>query len=194
MTSKVPTAKDGNATDADVEAAIAALSTADLLRLQSIADRRARALMRFGLGWTGADLLQEALTRAVAGQKRWPKSVKFVTYLIQSMRNIAGHSRDAAGEELTGLGAPGEGEHVRDGAIAASSVHDIERQAAAHECLRKINDIFGDDVEVQLVLDGLAETMSGPQIQQALNITPTDYNTIMKRLRRGIARDKGWRP
>ena len=50
-----------------------------------------------------------------------------------------------------------------------------------------------DQTALMTALDGLAEGAKGPDIQKDLGITPTQYETIMLRMRRGIDRKAGWR-
>ena len=89
----------------------------------------------------------------------------------------------------------GAGEDVAlDGVDLRSSVPDGLRVAAAHEQLCTIGQRFEKDDEVGLVLEGLASGMKGPEIQDDLGITATEYETIMTRLRRGVDRKEGWRP
>ena len=44
--------------------------------------------------------------------------------------------------------------------------------------------LFADDDDVTLVLEALAQEMTGPEIQDDLGISKTEYETIMKRMRR----------
>lgn len=64
---------------------------------------------------------------------------------------------------------------------------------AAQQQIDAIRAAFEGDDEVLLVIDGLAEGAKGPDIQKDLGITPTEYETIMLRMRRGIDRKPGWR-
>jgi hypothetical protein len=81
-----------------------------------------------------------------------------------------------------------------DGVTLVSQYGDPERAAAVLEQFAKIEKKFTNDPEVALVLDGLASGMKGPEIQHDLQITETQYETIMTRLRRGVDREQGWRP
>jgi hypothetical protein len=53
---------------------------------------------------------------------------------------------------------------------------------------------FADDDVVQLVIEGLATEMKGPEIQAALGISQREFETAMTRLRRSVDREEGWRP
>jgi len=193
MGPKNATPAEEYATDEEVVAAIRSLSAADLIRLGKYAAYRARAL--FGLGMGGDDLLQEAIQRTVKGTRRWRrKKVKFVTHLYKTIKSVSDH----AGDELKGghvVAATAEDSDGRlDGVALLSHIMDPECAAAAAEQVAKIEKKFASDTEVGLLLDGLSKGMSGPEIQQDLQISVNDYETIMTRLRRGVDRERGWRP
>jgi hypothetical protein len=182
------------ASDEEVIAAIGSLSTADTLRISRVAAFRAAALAGLGLGMSADDLIQEAVIRTIKGDRRWRKSVRFVTHLTKTIRSIAGHAPD---ELRGGAILPATSEDVGgrlDGVALTTRLPDPERAAAASQQLGRIVHRFGKDAEVLLVLEQLASGTPGPEIQAALGITQTEYETIMTRLRRGVDRREGWRP
>lgn len=183
MASKKVTPPGEYATDSEVEAAIRALSDTDAVRLGRFATFRARGLAGRGLGLNGDDLLQEAIKRTLDGDRHWRKTVTFVKHLIETMRSIASHAAEAE-DPKRGL----------DGVELRSQLPDGERVAAAAEQFRKIGEKFDGDDEVGLLLEGLKTGMTGPEIQRDLNLTETEFETIMIRLRRGVDRREGWRP
>ena len=75
-----------------------------------------------------------------------------------------------------------------------SRIPDPERLAAAREQLEKVDKKFAGDDLVGLVVEGLSTGMKGPEIQQDLGITETQFETAMTKLRRGVDRNGGWRP
>ncbi|MFZ5894764.1 MAG: hypothetical protein ACOY0T_27115 [Myxococcota bacterium] len=194
MASRKETRAEDYGTDADVEAAIRALSDADSLRLRRVAEFRVRALAGLGLGIDGDDLLQEALARTLDGKRQWRKSISFVRHLMETMRSIASHARDSMKACNAILDASEDAASTADGLPLKSHMGDGERIAAANEQLAKICQVFKDDDEVGLVMQGLANEMKGPEIQQDLGLNETQYETIMTRLRRGVDRKNGWRP
>lgn len=194
MGSKKVTPAGEYATDDEVVAAVRALTDADGIRLAKVAGFRARALAGTGLGLSAEDLLQEAINRTLGGARRWRKKVPFVTHLSKTIRSISSHAPD----ELKGavvLPASNEDADGRlDGVALVSQFSDPEHGAAVLEQFTKVEKKFANDTEVALVLQGLASGMKGPEIQLDLNITETQYETIMTRLRRGVDREQGWRP
>jgi hypothetical protein len=183
------------ATDEEVVAAIRSLTDADGVRLSKIASFRARGLAGLGLGLSADDLLQEAIKRTLGRARRWRKKVPFVMHLSKTIRSISSHAPEELKDGVvvpTGGGEDSEGRV--DGVVLVAQLGDPERAAAVLEQFTKIEKKFTNDPEVALVLEGLASGMNGPEIQHDLQITETQYETIMIRLRRGVDREQGWRP
>jgi hypothetical protein len=186
---------DEYATDAEVEAAIRALSDIQLVRLGKVASFRARALAGLGFGISAEDLLQEAICRSIAGVRHWRKTVVTIDkHLIETMRSISDHAPDELAGASVVSGTIEDDRGYLDGVPLRSADLDGEWTAAAKEQLEKIALIFVDDDEVNLVVEGLGAGLNGPDIQADLKITPNQYETIMTRLRRGLDRKEGWRP
>jgi hypothetical protein len=195
MGSKKATPDEEYATDKDVVAAIRSLTDADGIRLGKIAHFRARGLAGLGLGLSADDLLQEAIKRTLAGARRWRKKVPFVMHLSKTIRSISSHAPEELKDGMVVPAACRDASDGRlDGVTLVSQYGDPERAAAVLEQFAKIEKKFTNDPEVALVLDGLASGMKGPEIQHDLQITETQYETIMTRLRRGVDREQGWRP
>ena len=72
-------------TTVDIACAIHSLSDADLVRLKALARLWARGLPG-GLGW--ADVLHEAIARALEGSRKWPPDVPILAFLSGIMRSI----------------------------------------------------------------------------------------------------------
>ncbi len=78
----------------EVRDAVAALTTADLLRLQRIG-----AIYGASIGVEGMDLVNEAISRALSGVRGCPRDVSFVVFLRNAMRSIASSERAKVKEE-----------------------------------------------------------------------------------------------
>jgi len=193
-TKTTPAASAGAASQAEVEDAVGGLSNADALRLAKVGDTFAAKLVAVGLGINGDDLLREAIKRTWAGTRHWKRNkVTFARHLIATMRSMASHAYD----KVTGASVVPALEDIDDavinGVVITSTEVDSRRRVAAQQQIDGIRAAFEGDDEVLLVIDGLAEGAKGPDIQKDLGITPTEYETIMLRLRRGIDRKAGWR-
>lgn len=193
MTPKSP-ASGEYATEGEVEAAIHALSHADLLRLGRVGERFAASLRVHGVGVDGEDLLQTAIGKTWSGDRKWPKKVKLLTHLISTMSSIASHAKKKHKcVEPSDIAAEG-GDEVSDPSPFRARTMGPEVEAAAHEQLARIREQFADDDEATLVIEGHADGLNGPAIQTDLGITQRQYETIMTRIRRGLDRKLGWRP
>ena len=185
MSSKLPSPKE-HATEAEIEAAISALTLAELEQLGNVAEFYARALSARGAGISGDDLVQEAIIRTCTGKRRWPTSVRFITYLLATVRSIASAAmKKLKDQRLTALD-PSEDEIGNE--LAARLIPDLGHHARVVAETERIEQLFADDERVLLLMEGLKDGMLGPALQVALKLSKTEYETAMKRLRRGARR------
>lgn len=193
-TQTTPAASAGVASQAEVEDAVGGLSNADALRLVKVGDAFARKLVAGGLGINGDDLLREAIKRTWAGRRHWKKNkVTFARHLIATMRSMASHAYDKVAGACAVPALEDIDDAVINGVVVTSTEVDSRRRVAAQQQIDAIRAAFEGDDEVLLVIDDLAEGAKGPDIQKDLGITPTEYETIMLRMRRRIDRKAGWR-
>jgi DNA-directed RNA polymerase specialized sigma24 family protein len=171
-------------TTADIARAIHALSNADLVRLKALARLWARGLPA-GVGW--ADVLHEAIARALDGSRKWPPGVPILAFLSGIMRSICEDQwrrarREAEvlvrDEELTDVCAFGE--------EVKSPSH--ERVVAAAQSLAVIDRLFAGDPQAQKVIAGLAEGLTPPEICKRYGMSEREYDTTRKRMRRALLR------
>jgi DNA-directed RNA polymerase specialized sigma24 family protein len=162
------------ATRQELETALARLSTEELTKLQVLASVRATGLAH--MDW--ADLLQEAIVRALSGSRAWPRDVPLLAFLAQTMRSVANESwlgmqrADAAFVEIES---------------ADAQPLDPEREAAAAEALQRLNALFVGDPDTLAVLEGMALGSAPAEIQRQYAITPQRYAAAQKRIRRRLA-------
>ena len=182
------------ATPAEVVAAIEALKPTELLRLRSYARFRMRALRQAVLGRNEEDLMSEAITATLAGTRRWNKeAVDMVGHLCGIMRSLSSHwaAHAAASDEVAWLGPPGsEPGAATTGAGRDSSTAqpDAERELVARQEVARIRAHFRQDHSVTEVLNAFEIGMKGPEIKSALGLSQREYETVLKRLRRGVER------
>jgi len=167
-------------TTVDVARAIHALSSADLVRLKALARLWTRG--QDALGWS--DVLHEAIARALGGARRWPPGVPIVAFLSGIMRSICeDHWRRARREGQ--LIAREEDVADLGGEDAAS---DPERTLAAAQALAAVNDLFAGDAVALMVIAGLSDGLSPPEICRLYGLTERDYDTTRRRMRRALLR------
>jgi DNA-directed RNA polymerase specialized sigma24 family protein len=172
---------DSAGSAAAVSRALAALSEIDLLRLRALARLRARGLPP-GIDWS--DLLNEALARALDGSRQWPPGVPFLVFLAGVMRSVCDEvwrrrRREAA---LLAFGAEAD---ARDVACQAA---DQERVLAACEAVAAIHRLFAGDRVALLIVAGLANGQSAEDIRVLHGMTPAEYNSARRRMRRALLR------
>ncbi len=175
------------ATGAEVMAALEALTPAALVRLKMFAGYRMRVAR--APGRTSDDLMSEALTATLGGARRWNKaSVDFTGHLCGVMRSISSHWR--AQQDTGEVAWPEAGsDAVRSMTFdVPGSSPDAERAMIAAQEVAAIRDFFAGDDRVLAVIDALGDGFTGPEIKAALRLAQKDYETVLKRLRRGVER------
>jgi DNA-directed RNA polymerase specialized sigma24 family protein len=172
--------------------ALQALSEADRLRLLRFAEWRVKGMGRAAGGRAADDLLSEACLRVCEGRRRWdPQRVSFVGFMFGVMRSISSHWGEQSFDDEARLACELRSDEVEADPLedAPSESPDVGRaRATGRAKLDEINEFFSDDPEVQLVIEGLAEGMTGPEMQTALGLSQKCYAAAFKRMRRGANR------
>ena len=178
----------------EVLAAPDGLTPLDLARLDAIERRYLN-----GTDFAEGDLLQEAMCAALFEEKKCPRSVRFIAFLVQSMRNIAGHRRDrllqqvpiedaTVGERKSKFEPKDSGPSPEDAAIRA------EQARRAFEVWAKLDPQYSSDEEMGMVLLGWENDMRGEALRDFVGIDHARLDYVIKKIRR-IARrayPKGW--
>jgi DNA-directed RNA polymerase specialized sigma24 family protein len=170
----------GQAKRAEIEQALFDLKDADLLRLQRFARLRARLVP--SMGWE--DLLQEAIARLLDGRRKWPRSVKFVAFMRQTVRSIAN-------EQWRRSQRAPEHAEFNDEALVQKELQtalEPERAFVASNLLDEINAVFAADPGALAVLSGLAAGESPQEIRARSKMSKIQYASAQKRIRRGLTR------
>src|SRR5439155_15480521 len=91
---KGPRTDQTPATPLEIEDALGALTTAQLVRLEKTAAYRHRSLGNRGAGRNELDLLTDAIIAALEGRRKWINSnCDFPTFLRSTIRSLASHIR-----------------------------------------------------------------------------------------------------
>jgi hypothetical protein len=198
-------APDVVATEAEVEAAIRALTAPQLLRLEKYARWRVRTLgsSKSG-GQNHVDLLGEAVMATLDPERRaWKKGkVDFVWHLRSTMKSLSSHwGHKKRGEIAASLlereDEDGQVSSVLDAAATTDpspdetleSAEEFEWKKRAVEAIEKM---FEGDKIVSEVVEGIKAGMTGPEIREVLGLSQTEYETAMKRLRRRVRKEIDW--
>jgi DNA-directed RNA polymerase specialized sigma24 family protein len=170
---------------AEVREAISRLSDAAWLRLRKVAHALARHRRL-----EPEDLLQEAFTRALEGSRQCPRNVEVVRFLAEAMRSIASDALKARRRSPEGHAADGDDE-------ARETLEDVpdsgptaeERLSSAQETAqrrRAVLGLFADDATAQLMVEGVMLGMEGEELRELVGLTPTDFASKRRLVRRRI--------
>lgn len=184
---RVPEEKAASAEE--VRAAIEGLSVAQLVRFKRYAEWKIKGLGRRGLGRGHVDLLQEAITSTLAGDRHWNKTVDFSRHLLGAMSSIASNwakKVDPAEARLESelIHQNAEGKEVNPLVSVPAPDPSPERQVSVKQQFEEIEKLLAGDQVAKEVFGGLRARMTGPEIQEALGISKTEFETTVKRIYR----------
>jgi len=173
----------------EIREALDALSSAEHLRLGVAAQR-----LCAGTGFTGGELLNEAVVRLLSGERSCKRALPMVVLLYGAMRSITWSSRSATKTDPLRLGATGTdalADLVQPGRMIDEVLVD---QADYRQRLAALESLFTEDDEAFYVVMADADGTSAAQAREQLGLTEVAYATIRKRIRRAInkAYPRGW--
>jgi CheY-like chemotaxis protein len=183
------------ATREEVDRAINALTSSELLRLKRYGD--GRVYLSQGTDYrTGQDLLQEAKRLTVEGHRRWNKRVTFFTHLIGVMRSITRRRKgdsallacdtfeeDAEGQEYCRFDNVAASDRDQCFGYASSEYDAADQRLIAKETMNRIFGRFQDDPEALLVLQGWSEGIKKKEIMQEHGLSENQHRAAVKRIR-----------
>ena len=147
-------------------------------------------------------LINETVSRFLAGSRTWPTGVAFLPCFCNAMKSIANGERGLIRHDyefqVSDLVPPDiESDNARNDPVvgdaskvdsAESCVLREERRQAAAADLERLEDFFKNDDEVKWVLMGIEDGLSAADVQAISRMSKTIYETARTRLRRGRAR------
>lgn len=143
---------------------------------------RGSTFLSFVNGFDSADdLLQEAVVRALEGRRKCPRGLPMVVFLFKSMSSIANSvakARKRSGIVLLADVVEEEDVHL------PGQAYDPEDVVAAQEALARIDGLFKDDIDVQILIEELAKGLRGEALRASLGVTETELDTMRKRMHR----------
>ena len=184
------------ASEEEVVAAIEALTPEDLRRLNWYARKMVEALRRKSLGRDAKDLLQEAVTATLARERLWNKeAVDFVGHLLGVVRSTAWAWRrrfdaDEPYLESEVVRTYPDGKEVNPMVNATSPALDARRVTKTKDHLDHIETLLAGRPLAVLIVAGLRDKMTGPEIKEELGISQTELETEMKWVRRTVRADR----
>ena len=171
------------ATDAEVDAALNALSEPDYAKLMMIAASFCRQRRLSRSACEPHELLNQAVLKTLECEegKRWNKKISMVRHLDRAMENISGH---LVRERMRLVAFP-DGLRPTGDELKASQPVDARAEAAKVSAL--LQSVFGDDELAKEVFVFRAEGLRPEDIQQRLKIDHQKYESTNRRILRKIS-------
>jgi len=168
--------------------ALGLVTDLELLRLKTLARWYARGLPPDA---TWEDLLQEALTRILAGKRQVPAGVASVAFVAGVMRSIRSEhwQRVESNPSRDRRRGRSRSKPVSPRSELPDTVPGPDRAVMAQQELAAIRRLFAEDATVLRILDGLARGLAAEDIRLAAGLTATDYDSARKRMRRVLLRE-----
>lgn len=173
-------------TTADIRAELEAFTGADWSRLRAIASVKALGVV----GWAWNDLLHEAMTKLLAGERTCPVGVHPVTMLARVMQSVASNERESG---YASPFEPDEVDHVdrleRESgapAVAGTAVADPFTQVAVIETAAAMDKAFAGDEEMQLLATAWAMGLRGAEAATELGWDQKRFEAVRQRFLRRI--------
>jgi DNA-directed RNA polymerase specialized sigma24 family protein len=157
---------------------------------------RKAELLAFKTNMSPDDLLSEAATRTIEGERNWSGDLPLPVYLYGVMRSIADAERKSLRKQGERVGIDAL---VEVGAEPPSTSRNSEELMIAAEeyAVRNsaILSLFDDDEEALMVIMGDLDEVSAEDLRQMLGVDKTAFASIRRRARRKLASayPSGWR-
>lgn len=172
----------------EVDAQLRAFTAVDWAKARSLARLAAAGLV----GWTGDDLLTEALTRLQEGRRVWRRGVHQLVTLKTIMRSIADgeFKKQKDGPIDTRVSVSDDGaadEEDESGPVAvAVSLHNPQQAADSRSQLEYVEKLVEDDEDCWLLVQLWAEGRRGKDAAEELGWDAKKHDAVRQRLLRRL--------
>lgn len=186
--------QDKPATTQEISAALEQLTENEQQILEYTARLLVKNIKHKAFGFDEEELFNEAMTRTLDGRRQWFRAkVTLCKHLHGVMKSITSHwweSNNKANITLESqlhreTESPGRNNNLMD---IRDNTRDPETKVIEEDCVAKINQIAKSRELAPIIIDGMMEGMTGQEIRE-LGITPTQYETEMKWIRRNLRID-----
>ena len=149
-----------------------------------------------GTDLSPGDLLHEALSAAIMGDRKCPRDVPFMAFIVQTMRSIASHHREKRRRESADGGAAQEAQEARPVFSTVTSDPEqmlIERES--EDTVGAIHDCFEGDEQAQMVVLGWSEGYRGKELRDFVGVDQAALDYAIKRIRGSMTKRyrSGWK-
>jgi hypothetical protein len=131
------------------------------------------------------ELVHEAICRILDGTRKWPRDLEKLRFLAGVIKSIAGDRKRALRQTVP----LDEEREVREARRGLMDYEGIEARGIwAKLDVKRIMTLFDDDPIAQKILVGMADGTRGEDLEQASGLSPTEYESKRKKIRRRIER------
>jgi len=167
--------------EAEVRSEISSLTDGERTKLIKIA-------RHYGKGRIGFEepdeLVHEAICRVLAGKREWPRDLEKLGFLAGVIKSIAGDRKRALRRDLKRtVPLNEEMEKVGDKGAEARGIQ-------AMLDVKRVITLFDDDPIAQKLVMGMVDGARGEELEQASGLSPTEYESKRKKIRRRIEKLK----
>jgi DNA-directed RNA polymerase specialized sigma24 family protein len=163
----------------DLKLRLDQLTTAQWNKLGAVA-----AELSWGMPFTAEDLLQEALTRALAGKRNCPADVEVTTFLIGAMKSIVCCALKIKLRDPIFSAIDLDQEELGD-SLHPKNLDTPEAMLIAKQKLEQIEDLFKDnEMDTLILMAKMQENYSPAEIQEMLGLTKVQYESALTAIRR----------
>lgn len=171
-------------TEDEIVHRVSAIDAASAVRLERMA-----AIYAYRTEWSPGDLLQEAFVAALE-RRQWRADLDTFVFLNGVMRSLA-HAKRKHGKvsALDRALVAGEDHDERLGEIPDGEGTDpaeiLEAEDSLAQLIEQLIQCFDGDVQVKRVIRGRAAGESPAAIRADLGLSPSQYETVCRRMLRG---------
>ncbi|SRR6266487_590946 len=160
--------------EAEVRSEINSLTAGERTKLILIARHYA---WKFRISFEDPDeFVHEAICRVLERKRVWPRGVEKLRFLAGVIKSIAADRKRALNRESAAL-------KEKEKVVGDKGA---EERDAANEDLERIMVLFDDDPIAQKILKGMEGGARGKDLQQTSGLSPTEYESKRKKIRRRI--------
>lgn len=185
--------------DAEVRAAIGALTDAELLRL-----RKVDARYRGGTDYEPEALLKSALCQAFLRERKCPRDVTFVRFIAGAIRSTASHRREELARQVpfdasfpVTVGGKVDSRSLAERLPAPTDDPEtLLMEQEETDAVDVMMAFFDGDEEAQLVVLALADGLKGADLCAAVEMPSNRVHYVIRRIRKAVEKrwPEGWRP
>jgi len=139
------------------------------------------------------ELVHEAIDRVLTKKREWPRSLEKIRFLAGVIKSIAGDRRRTLRRDLKRTVPSEQMDKVKDPRHRGTFDHEGPEARgimAKIDLQRIVTSYFDDDPIAQKILLGIADGARGEDLEEASGLSPTEYESKRKKIRRRIEKLK----